>query len=226
MKNSLSFQPLPILILCTLASSPAYAEDIILSEFLGGASGTAVTTPNPPFTNIVDLPDPDGFGVDTAGGFAGGQLIEFPDSGPFDNGIGAHPTSRIDFNLDEFRTLETFNTFTSIIGIDEVATSSQTQGVTFNVLLDEILVLTEDIPTSTSGSLSISIPIDNQSTLTLDTQYFGFPNGNHGAWADAKLVNVESPESIPESSFLFGLLGLGIVGVINKCRGYFEGLWN
>lgn len=63
-------------------SSPARGG-IILSDYLGGASGTAVTTSNAPFTSIVTDAEFGGFGVNTAGAFSGGQLIDFTDTTPF-----------------------------------------------------------------------------------------------------------------------------------------------
>ena len=112
-------------VLSVASVSPTEAGTIFLGDYLGGSSGSAVTTSNSPYTSVLVPAGSGGFGVDTAGAFAGGALIEFEDAGPFTKGIGAHPDSVSDFNLDPFRDLDRFHQFQAVIGIDPILGGSE-----------------------------------------------------------------------------------------------------
>lgn len=173
------------LISTTTLAAAAVAGDIQLSEFLGGASGGAVNASNPPFMTIVNNADFGGFGVDSAGGFSS-DPIEYMDAGPFLRGIGAHPSSEIDFHLAAFATFPTFDLFTARVGITTTPTANQ--GATFRVEVDGVELLNTSVAGVDAASQLVCVriePIDE--TLTLITSADSV-NGNHAAWADARLT--------------------------------------
>lgn len=185
--NSNILSALSGFVLAAVAVQPAAAGPIFLSDFLGGASGTAVETSNAPFTNVITPAGSGGFGVDTLGAFSSGQLIAFDDTDPFQKGIGAHPDSIIEFNLDEFRSITSFGQFEAVIGIDPAF--GGLNGARFIVSVDDTEVFQLDIPFTDSGSTAITIALSaGASTLRLETQTIGVGGGNHAAWADARLV--------------------------------------
>lgn len=198
------------LVLSAGVVQPAGAGPIFLSDFLGGASGTAVETSNAPYTTVITPASSGGFGVDTLGAFSSGQLIAFEDTDPFDKGIGAHPDSIIDFHLDEFRSsIGSFGQFEAVIGIDPAF--GGLHGARFIVAVESSNVFDEvfrlDILFTDSGSTPITIALPTSATtLRLETHLGDSAGGgNHAAWADAKLT-------VPEpGAFLLVMSGAVLV---------------
>lgn len=195
-----------MVVLCTLCLASGASADLYLSEYMGGASGSAVTESFAPYMTVVTRAEYGGFGVDTAGAFTAPEPIEFVDVGPFGRGIGAHPMSQIDFHLNAFRAIEDFDTIFAIAGIDVTGTF----GARFTVLLDGDPAGTFDVTSVTAPSVPLAIPVGAAETLSLITEYSAGVFGNHAAWADARLAVV--PE--PHTGCL--LLLLGAAGMLKR----------
>ncbi len=183
------------LILSAVLVQPADAGPIFLSDFLGGDSGTAISTSNAPFTTVITPAGSGGFGVDTLGAFSLGERIGFTNMELFDKGIGAHPVSSIEFHLDAFRPIGSFGQFEAVIGISPAFGGQN--GARFIVAVDGTQVFQLDILSIDSGGTPITIPIPfDATTLRLETQRITDDGGNHAAWADAKLT-VPEPGTSP-----------------------------
>ena len=189
------FSAVSALILSAAVVQPADAGPIFLSDFLGGASGTAVVASNPPYTTVITPAASGGFGIDTLGGFSSGQLIDFIGSDPYDKGIGAHPISSIEFNLTELRSIAPFAQFEAVIGISPAFGGQN--GARFIVAVDGTQVFQLDVLSIDWGGTPITIPIPiDATTLRLETQRITDAGGNHAAWADAKLAVPEPGTSL------------------------------
>lgn len=189
------FSAVSALILSAALAQPADAGPIFLSDFLGGDSGTAISTSNAPFMTVITPAASGGFGIDTLGGFSSGQLIDFLGSDPFDKGIGAHPVSSIEFHLDAFRPIGSFGQFEAVIGISPDFLGAN--GARFIVAIDDIEVFQVDVQSTQSGGTPITIPIPfDATTLRLETLRITDDGGNHAAWADAKLTVPEPGTSL------------------------------
>ena len=198
------------LVLLTMVSFPSQATLIQLSEFMGVPSGSTTTASNAPYTAVIIPAEFGGFGVDIAGEFSPSP-IQFSDTGPFERGIGAHPNSHIDFNLDAFRALGSFDTFMTTVGID-IAGGGDFEGLTFDVLGDGTLLASVIVQNISAGSTAFSVNVAGVTTLSLITQYAPFePQTNWGAWADAKLNLQTVPEPTTLSLLSVGLIGFGLM---------------
>ncbi len=182
------------LILSAVVVEPADAGPIFLSDFPGGDSGTAVVASNPPYTTVITPAASGGFGVDTLGAYSSGERIGFINMELFDKGIGAHPVSSIELNLEELRPIAPFVQFEAVIGIGP--TFGRQNGARFIVAIDDTQVLEFDVSSIDSGGTPITIPIPiDATTLRLETLRITDAGGNHAAWADAKLAVPESGTS-------------------------------
>ena len=183
------------LFVSAVAVQPADAGPIFLSDFLGGASGSAVVASNPPYTTVITPAASGGFGVDTLGAFSLGERIGFTNMELFDKGIGAHPASSIEFNLDELRLIAPFAQFEAVIGISPAFEGQN--GARFIVAVDGTQVFQLDVLSIDWGGTPITIPIPfDATTLRLETQRITDAGGNHAAWADAKLAVPEPGTSL------------------------------
>lgn len=183
----------PMRALKTLFVTTIFLLATLLSQALPQEEQATSSLPLP-YATIVTLAEYGGFGIDVPGDFSSNK-IQFKDAGPFENGIGAHPNSRIDFHLDVFRKLETFHTFKARVGIDDPSVPEDNlQGVRFKILLDNTPVHPPiKVSNVAAGSIPIEINVEQASTLSLITEYLGGINHNHGAWADAQLLGSGTP---------------------------------
>lgn len=209
------------------------ALPIYLSDYLGVSTKQATSSSFAPYMTVVEAAPFGGFAADTVGGWGVSSDIEFVDTGPFAKGIGAHPTttgdtaSWIDFHLDAFRSIESFDTFEAVVGID--IPSGGQDGAWFEVLLDGVSMLSQPVIDFSPESFAISVSVlESHETLSLRTSRgdygaitFGH-DGNHVAWADAKLTlsGTPGPEPVPEPATILllisGLLMLGLIAYRNR----------
>lgn len=181
----------------------AMALPTYLSDFLGVAPGTATSVSNAPYTQVIASSH--GFGADSPGNFDA-DLIKFSDTGEFAKGIGAHPLASgetlIEFNLQALRDDGfVFNTFLTQVGIDQP--SGGNSGARFNVYLDGQLVSFTDIANVNSTSIAFAIALGAADILGLGTQALGIFNGNHAAWGDARLEQINAVP-VPAAVWLLG----------------------
>ena len=199
-------------LLCGIASAQLYLSDLLEAE-----RGESTPDDNLPRDTVfyVDFGTgaEGGFGRDVAGFFADESGvpqgwepvdppgIKFHDSERYEQGIGAHPDSRIDFKLEAIRAqFGGVNEFSSVVGIDELTRTGGSGevfdafGATFDVYLDDVMVGSYSVADGQSApSLRVSVPLSvDDRVLSLRTQFFDLAeiNTNHAAWAAAHLTLV------------------------------------
>lgn len=190
------------MVACVALGEQAMAASLYLSDYLGVPSGSFVTTSNAPYTTVIAHSH--GFGADSPGSFAISS-IDFADTAPFAKGIGAHPLenaeTRIDFDLDALRGDGLiFDTFVAQVGIDQPTGGNQ--GARFNVYLNGVLTQSVVVEFVGAASVALEVALGGATTLGLGTERIGFFNGNHAAWADARLAAMQ-PVPLPGAAVLF-----------------------
>ncbi len=116
----------------------------------------------------------------------------------YNKGIGVHAASEIIYNLPP----NTYNTFTTKIGIDDEVPNGSCGSVIFKVFKDNLLAYESPSMNPASATISVQVDISNTSQIKLvanisDNNYFC----DHGDWADAKVFNLSgNTDKIPPST--------------------------
>ncbi len=179
-----------MLLVFSIAATASAQTEIILSDYLAVPRFQASCDSNLPFMESISCAAY-GFGRDCPGSFFAG-LIRFNDTNPFTFGIGMHPPSSgvksLRFDLDAIRNVTGREpmTFAARVGID--VPSGGSNGANFITTLDDAPFNTTTIGNVSQPSQQLSFSISGSRFLQLSTQTIGTFNGNHAAFADAKVI--------------------------------------
>jgi glucose/arabinose dehydrogenase len=114
----------------------------------------------------------------------------------FSKGLGSHANSEITYNIAGLG----FESFSSIVGIDDEITGNVCGTVIFKVYNDNVLVYQSPVLNQNSSPLSLNVSVLGVSELKLVLSDAGDSNcGDHGDWADAKFLKscVSNDNSAP-----------------------------
>lgn len=117
----------------------------------------------------------------------------------YSKGIGVHAASSIIYNLP----LNTYNTFSTKIGIDDEIAEGSCGSIVFRIFKDNDILPIFESPRMTPSSTTLSVQVDISNTAQLklvadisDNDYYC----DHGDWADAKLSNLSNTDVVPPTS--------------------------